>query len=417
MTLTTRILLISLTAAFSLQPAAAQTDAVDAARETLAEAAEKSRQEFAGMSWRQFKDTVYKEPFAGGKYIVNGDTTIADEKLLREWYDQNVAAAPSPVSGDVTEFAVHTVGGLQAVWSIAQKRALTYCVSTDFGARYHRVVAEMEQATRAWEAPADIDFIHLMSQDSDCTAGNPNVIFDVRPVQVFGQYLARAFFPNDARRDRNVLIDESSFQLDPNGNLQLVGILRHELGHTLGARHEHTRPESGRCFEDDNWEPLTDYDPFSVMHYPQCNGLGDWSLTLTNTDMNGVACLYGAAPGFTIDPSICTNPTTASATVIVETNESVNRNQENRYGTLQVTPGTQFTATMSAAGSDAGDPDLYVKFDGTPQVGVSFDCRPFLTGADEDCQMTVPAGASVARVMVHGFRDGNYNLRISYVEP
>jgi phosphohistidine phosphatase SixA len=43
----------------------------------------------------------------------------------------------------------------------------------------------------------------------------------------------------------------------------------------------------------------------SVMHYPQCNGKGDWSLTLTNFDKNGIACLYGAARGFTIDPQIC----------------------------------------------------------------------------------------------------------------
>ena len=71
-------------------------------------------------------------------------------------------------------------------------------------------------------------------------------------------YLARAFFPNEERAERNVLIDESSFHVDPDGALQLVGILRHELGHTLGWRHEHTRPESGTCFEDNNWRPLTD---------------------------------------------------------------------------------------------------------------------------------------------------------------
>ena len=61
-----------------------------------------------------------------------------------------------------------------------------------------------------------------------------------------GEYLARAYFPNEPRRDRNVLIDETSFDLDPDEKLTLVGILRHELGHTLGWRHEHTRPESGK---------------------------------------------------------------------------------------------------------------------------------------------------------------------------
>src|SRR5213075_1563217 len=101
----------------------------------------------------------------------------------------------------------------------------------------------------------NVDFIHVAAQDSNCTATNTAVVFDVRPVNVNGQYLARSFFPNEPRSARNVLIDESSFALDPGGKLQLVGILRHELGHTLGARHEHTRPESGTCFEDSDWHP------------------------------------------------------------------------------------------------------------------------------------------------------------------
>ena len=40
------------------------------------------------------------------------------------------------------------------------------------------------------------------------------------------------------------------------------------------------------------------------MHYPQCNGKGDWSLVLTDKDKNGVACLYGPPPSFTIDKTL-----------------------------------------------------------------------------------------------------------------
>ncbi len=402
---------------FVLQPAMAQEPTIDDAREALKIAAEESRANFADMSFREFKDNTFKEPFENGKYIVNGDTTIAGEKLLREFYEKNIEAAPSVSDDTVREFAVMVVGGLQAIWSTAQKRALTYCVSNTFGSRYNQMVAQMENATAAWESVADINFIHLMSEDGDCTASNPRVVFDVRPVQVFGRYLARAFFPNESRQSRNVLVDESSFQLDPNRRLQLVGILRHELGHTVGARHEHTRPEAGKCFEDDNWEPLTDYDPFSVMHYPHCNGMGDWSLTLTNRDKNGVACLYGAAVGFMIDPTICNTPRAGQVKVKQFDNQSVAKNEEVRPDTLQVKAGTQFVASISGAGEKPGDPDLYVKFDGTPHVGLEFDCRPFLIGAEERCELDVPAGASIARVMVHGFTKGNYNLTISYVEP
>lgn len=68
--------------------------------------------------------------------------------------------------------------------------------------------------------------------------------------------------------------------------------LGHELGHVLGFRHEHTRPESGTCFEDNNWRPLTPYDSSSIMHYPQCNGSSD-DLSMTSTDVAGVVALYG----------------------------------------------------------------------------------------------------------------------------
>src|SRR5262249_50666403 len=114
-------------------------------------------------------------------------------------------------------------------------------------------------------------------------------VFNVREV-VTHQYLARSFFPNSSRRNREVLVSTDSF-----GNIKpwtLAGIFRHELGHTIGMRHEHTRPEAGTCFEDNNWRALTVYDSSSVMHYPQCNGTNNGDLNLTTLDKQGVASLY-----------------------------------------------------------------------------------------------------------------------------
>lgn len=259
--------------------------------------------QWGGRTFEEFEQSTFREPFEGGKYIVSGDISIPDRQQLREFFKSQIRGQPAEaVPGALI---VHQVGGQDAIWSSTQKKRLTYCVSTAFGARYQRVVSDMQAATDAWEAAADVDFIHASAEDANCTAGNLNVVFDIRPINVNGQYLARAFFPKDQRPERNVLIDESAFELHPDGKLQLVGILRHELGHTLGWRHEHTRPESGACFEDNNWRPLTDYDDLSVMHYPQCNGGGDWSLTLTHMDENGAACVYGPAPEFEIDPEIC----------------------------------------------------------------------------------------------------------------
>lgn len=363
--------------------------------------------EWRGKTFDAFEAEVYREP-NGGKYIVNGDTPIVDRKHLREFFEQRVQKPPR-----VTELVVHAPGGVDAVWTDTQKRNLTYCVSTRFGSRHAEMVNAMASAAGAWEAVSDVDFVHASAQDGSCTATNGQVVFDVRPVSG-APYLARAFFPNDARWNRNVLIDDSAFGVS--GNLTLTGILRHELGHTLGYRHEHTRPEAGACFEDDDWRPLTTYDAFSVMHYPQCNGGGDWSLTLTAQDQSGAACLYGPAPGFTIDPSICTRPTTedppgdCGARTVTRSGQ-VGWRDEDDLGSFAVTPGSQFIAEMSGT----GDPDLYVRFRQPPTRSPrAFDCRPYLTGAIERCALTVPVGAATAHVMIHGFTRGTYNLTIEH---
>lgn len=233
-------------------------------------------------SWEQFLDVVYQEPETG-IYIVNGDEPVVDREALVRWYVEHVQRGA---------LAVMTSGGSDVKWDATKALNITYCISkTGFGSRYSAVVTAMNTATSAWEGSANVKFVHVSAQDGNCSASNKNVLFDVRPVNVGGQYLARAFFPNQSRNSRNVLIDGSAFTSQ---GISLDGILRHELGHALGFRHEHTRPESGACFEDNNWRGLTTYDSGSVMHYPQCNGTNTWALTLTTKDKAGVALLYGA---------------------------------------------------------------------------------------------------------------------------
>lgn len=270
-----------------------------------------SRQRAVDDGFAAFRDKTYREPFAGGVYIVNGDTPVLDEKELREFYDREVAKEWKsarfgvPIGDPSVALIVDAPGGTPNFWDAAMKKNLSYCISRTFGPDYTRVAAALKAATQAWEAVSDVRYVYRADLDGQCDATTPDVVFDVRPVDVGGTYLARAFFPRSPRPQRNVLIDRTGLALPP-GKLTLEGILRHELGHTLSFRHEHTRPEAGKCYEDKDWKPLTSYDGFSVMHYPQCKGLGDWSLTLTDKDKTGAACLYGAAPGFTLAPDACT---------------------------------------------------------------------------------------------------------------
>jgi hypothetical protein len=232
-----------------------------------------------GMSFAEFMTQVYQEPETG-VYIVDGDTPIENLDALETFYAEHMQDGA---------LIVDRVGGADDRWNDALKLNLTYCVSTSFGGNYDAVVSAMAEATGAWEAAASVRFVHLGAHDASCNASNGSVLFDVSPTS--GQpYLARAFFPNYARANRNILIDSSSF--GSTAPYTLAGILRHEVGHTLGFRHEHTRPEAAVCFEDNNWRALTSYDAASVMHYPQCNGSNTGDLVLTQRDRDGVEALY-----------------------------------------------------------------------------------------------------------------------------
>jgi hypothetical protein len=249
------------------------------------------------LTYEEFKSQAYLEPDTG-YYVLNGDELIENEALMEEAYERfldSVAYAEAREAGLSTieqPSIVNQVGGQDDVWAPSVAANLTYCVSqSSFGSRYSTVVSAMSSAAGAWEsaAGAGLNFVHDSSQDGNCTNRNKNVVFNVRQV-TSSQYLARAFFPSTGRRGREILIATSSFgNIDP---WTLTGVLRHELGHTIGLRHEHTRPESGTCFEDNNWRALTAYDSESVMHYPQCNGTQDGDLVLTNSDKAGAAALY-----------------------------------------------------------------------------------------------------------------------------
>ena len=273
----TPLLAVPLLFGSALLPSAACTATTDQAEEL-------ESVEVLGTTFEEFEAATYREP-ESGIYIVNGDTPIDDIRELKEFYMQHV---------QTTALTVHQAGGADATWSASQKMNLTYCVSSGFGANYDKVVSALNAAAGVWEGAASVDFIHSSSQDSSCNAQNQNVVFDVRPTS--GQpYLARAFFPDSGRTQRNLLIDSSAF--GSLGTWTLGGILRHEMGHTLGFRHEHTRPQAGTCFEDNNWRALTSYDSASVMHYPQCNGSQQGDLVLTQKDKEGAASIYGAPGG------------------------------------------------------------------------------------------------------------------------
>ena len=239
-----------------------------------------------GMTFEEFKARTYREP-GTGIYVLDWDTpVVGDDQLYQVWEATQVHGA----------LAVFNINGQDIIWSATQRKQLTYCISNTFNGNKQTVIDAMAKASDlGWEKMADVNYTYVPGQDANCNAQNTQVMFDVNPVNANGQYLARSFFPNTGRAERNVLIDNTAFQPGGTGGVALANILGHELGHTLGFRHEHIRPEANatQCVEDNQFRGVTTYDSASVMHYPQCNGTSQ-DLSFTQRDKDGVVAIYGA---------------------------------------------------------------------------------------------------------------------------
>src|SRR5262245_28798302 len=133
--------------------------------------AQQKRDYWQDKTFDQFKATVYREPFAGGKYIVNGDTPILNDKQLEEFFNTRIKVdTPHPLALSPVGLTVNQVNGVDTVWNSVEKRQLTYCVSSTFGAQRTQVIQAMQAATGAWEAVANVKYMYVAAQDANCTA-------------------------------------------------------------------------------------------------------------------------------------------------------------------------------------------------------------------------------------------------------
>lgn len=187
-----------------------------------------------------------------------------------------------------------TRGGKIVRWN--EGLVLSYCVlrgTFPDQQEYELVCDNMKKATEDWQQTCGITFQYRNDLDGSPNVENPGVIFTVRGINAGGTFIAAAFFPDDPVNRRRVLIDPSYF--DPNLRFDKVGVLRHELGHVLGFRHEHISSGAPPACPDEplgDTIKLTEYDPQSVMHY-FCGGVGSPELAITELDREGSQKVYG----------------------------------------------------------------------------------------------------------------------------
>lgn len=231
-------------------------------------------------------------------YVVEGDILMDDEELRRYAEQRSARAQLLDASDGRWEAFVSDASPLLIAvgedgrivrWS--ECTTLNYRVDRSSFAQeghYRDVVELMAVATADWERTCGVDFQHRPEFDG---AAEADVLFTVRGFDSGGRFIAAAFFPNDAPNRRLVLIDPSFFS--PNLGYDKAGVLRHELGHVLGFRHEHIRSEAPpECPNESPGIDVTAYDPRSVMHY-FCGGVGTRDLEITEVDRTGSQLIYG----------------------------------------------------------------------------------------------------------------------------
>jgi hypothetical protein len=229
-------------------------------------------------------------PRDGDYYVIEGDIKVTDQEL--EGYVNEQKQNTERHASVTPELIVNLFQGKDDYYKSIDQRTLTYAVDrASFGQLsegYSNVVSNMQQATQAWMnscSECKIQFVYR--SDLDANPNSRELNFVVQLHDVHGQYIAASFFPHDDKIRRSLNIDPSYFTT----SFDKIGVLRHELGHVLGYRHEHIRGIAGCYTEGNEWRPLTPYDPKSVMHY-FCGGQGSLSLQLTQLDIQGHRQLY-----------------------------------------------------------------------------------------------------------------------------
>ncbi len=224
-------------------------------------------------------------------YVIEGDIRRTPEQL--QWYLYGLKDRQSKPLPTKPELLVNLKddGELDYLKTL-QSRRLSYSVdrASFTKAEYNLLVKNMTAAAKDWTDICPLCQIRFEYRPKfDSAPSTLNTSFVVQKTDSRGAFIASSFFPSDDPAQHLLLIDPSYFS--PTLEFNQVGVLRHEIGHILGYRHEHIQGIPGCAMEDGNWKRLTEYTPHSVMHY-MCGDGGSLDLKFRDVDIQGHRCLY-----------------------------------------------------------------------------------------------------------------------------
>lgn len=309
----------------SVFAAAAQTDPKSTAERLLAAAIASPAD---GPAFDAFLQSLprAKSLFTGETlYWFEGDIVRTRAQVRAYLRSRKAEAAGEPVAAERNgELKLSLRNGAPTCWPTAESRVLRYAVMkssfegfNDGGLAYRKAIEVMAQSGGDWEAvcpECGLRFVHVPALDTENSDRLLEAVMldEIRFIVLYREnedpnVLARAFFPDDAAELRTVEIAQGGIAFikatpEP-GKLSARGLLRHELGHVLGYRHEHMRlPNLNHCRKEGGQAAdITPLDGISVMHY-DCGrpgkpfGADD---VISQQDKVGHRKVYGPqAPGF-----------------------------------------------------------------------------------------------------------------------
>lgn len=247
-------------------------------------------------------------PCFGDLYVVEGDLLMTEAEVRGHYYQmhamkEGAGIAPLPRRNDELIVAMHE--GQKSFWTEGN-RILTYAVDRQsffdpkdefeasstseaeyqsianaackgepsitvpaFMQDYVQIVQNMCLAAKDWVglcAGCGIQINYRPERDVDSSLDG--LVFKVRKKStergIPVSFLASSFFPFEKETRPYLNISNRYFF----SHHDKVGLLRHEIGHILGYKHEQLNgPLACQDDMDGNWKPLTNYDEHSVMHY------------------------------------------------------------------------------------------------------------------------------------------------------
>lgn len=229
----------------------------------------------------------------GHGYLVERDIHMSDLDMVRKWWQTN-----TPADGALS---VHRVSSKDDTWSRTERVNITYCVRpADFGTDYDRLVLMIQKAASGWENAADVRWVHVKNLDNstDCTRSQTGVKYNVERNTSIGPnagLFAGMGFPSFGRSNRYLELGRTWEWTDE----ELLAVLTHELGHSLGMVHEHDTVAgcTYATVDPNGYRQLTCYDGRSAMHYPFEAGWLDPNRDLniiSQWDVEGAQSVYGA---------------------------------------------------------------------------------------------------------------------------